>query len=54
MTTDERIEFLTRKHERGLVISKLYEAILGCDEDNAECDVCLGIKYAIGRIERME
>jgi hypothetical protein len=54
MTTDEKIDFLTRKHERGLVISNLYSAILACDEDDEECDVCLGIGYAIQRIERME
>jgi hypothetical protein len=51
---NDRIEYLIRKLERGKVISKLYQAILECDEDAQECDVCLGIKYAIGRIERME
>lgn len=51
---NDRIEYLIRKLERGKVISKLYEAIIGCDEDNEGCDVCLGIRYAIGRIERME
>jgi hypothetical protein len=53
MNTDERIEFLTRKHERGLVVANLYQAILNCDEDAVECDVCLGLKYAIRRIEEM-
>ncbi len=53
MTAKEKIELLTRKHERGLVISNLYSAILACDEDADECDVCLGLKYAIQRIEKM-
>jgi hypothetical protein len=53
MTAKEKIEFLTRKHERGLVISNLYSAIIECDEDADECDVCLGLKYAIQRIEKM-
>ena len=53
MTTDEKIEFLARKHERGLVISNLYSALLACDEEKEECDVCLGIGYAIQRIEKM-
>jgi hypothetical protein len=53
MTPDEKIDFLTRKHERGLVVANLYQAILNCDEDAVECDVCLGLKYAIQRIEKM-
>jgi hypothetical protein len=53
MNNDEKIEFLIRKHERGLVVANLYQAILNCDEDAVECDVCLGLKYAIRRIEEM-
>jgi hypothetical protein len=53
MNTDEKIEFLTRKHERGLVVANLYQALLNCDEDQPECDVCLGLRYAIRRIEEM-
>lgn len=50
---NDRIEYLVRKLERGKVISNLYSAILACDEDEEECDVCLGLKYAIERIEKM-
>jgi hypothetical protein len=54
MTPDEKIDSLTRKHERGLVISNLYQALQNCDEDASECDVCLGLRYAILRIQKME
>lgn len=54
MTTDEKIEYLIRKLERGKVISNLYQMLQNCDEDASECDVCLGLRYAIGRIEEME
>ncbi len=53
MTAKEKIELLTRKHERGLVVANLYQALLNCDEDQKYCDVCLGLRYAIRRIEEM-
>lgn len=54
MTTDEKIEYLIRKLERGKVISNLYQALQNCDEDARECDVCVGIRYSIKIVERMK
>jgi hypothetical protein len=54
MNNEKKIDLLTRKHERGLVISNLYQALQNCDEDASECDVCLGLRYAILRIQKME
>jgi hypothetical protein len=50
----DKVEMLSRKSERGLIISNFYQAIAECDETETECDVCLGFKYAIRRIEAME
>jgi hypothetical protein len=54
MNVLDKVEMLSRKSERLVIIVNLQNAIKNCDEDNGECDVCLGLRYAIRRIEEME
>lgn len=44
---NERIETLNRNIARNEIIISLWDAILGCDETELECDVCRGLRQAI-------
>jgi hypothetical protein len=48
----DRFEMLVRKDEISKIIGVLYNKIIACDENwNVECDVCVGLKYAIATLE---
>ena len=49
---NDRIELLTRNIERYKIIIELRESMRTCNEDIKECDVCVGLQYAINIIER--
>jgi hypothetical protein len=49
---NERIELLTREVERWKIITEIQKSIATCNEDNSNCDVCVGMKYAINIIKR--
>lgn len=50
-----RIELLNRNLERGRIVTVLLAKIRNCDENkDVDCDVCLGIRYAINAIEERE
>ena len=49
---NERIELLTRNIERYKIIIDLRKSMETCNEDQKECDVCVGLQYAINIIER--
>lgn len=48
----DKVEMLSRKSERYSIVAELRQMLLNCDEDSGECDVCLGIRYALARIEK--
>jgi hypothetical protein len=48
---NDKIELLTRNIERLQTILSIRESMAKCDEDG-ECDVCVGLQYAINIIER--
>jgi hypothetical protein len=49
---NERIEMLTREVERWAIICDLQKSISTCNETERECDVCVGMQYAIDIIKR--
>lgn len=50
---NERIELLTRNIERYKVIIDLRKSIETCNENkDVNCDVCVGLQYAINIVER--
>lgn len=49
---NDRIELLTRNIERYKIIIDLRKSIETCNEDQKECDVCVGLQYAINIVER--
>jgi hypothetical protein len=50
---NDRIELLGRNIERYKIIIELRESMRTCNEDaHKECDVCVGMQYAINIIER--
>lgn len=49
---NERIEMLTREVERWKIIQDIQESIRTCNEDIRECDVCVGLQYAINIVKR--
>ena len=49
--TFDQVASIARRGEAYAIIVDLYDLILNCNETERECDVCLGIKYAIGAIE---
>ena len=49
---NEKIEMLTREVERWSIICDLQKSISTCNEDAKDCDVCVGMKYAINIIKR--
>jgi hypothetical protein len=49
---EDRIEMLTREVERWKIIIEIQNSIATCNEDARECDVCVGMKYAINIIKR--
>ena len=49
---NERIELLTRNIERYKIILDLRKSIETCNEDQKECDVCVGLQFAIAIVER--
>jgi hypothetical protein len=48
---NEKIEMLTREVERWAIICELQKSIQTCNEDG-DCDVCVGMQYAINIIKR--
>ena len=46
------MELLTRNIERYKIIIDLRKSITTCNEDIRECDVCVGLNYAINIVER--
>lgn len=52
---NDRLEMLTREVERWKIVIELRESMRKCNETERECDVCLGMQYAINIIiRRME
>ena len=52
---NEKIELLNRNVARHNIILTLLDKKMKCDEDLIECDVCLGIDYAIAVVrEQLE
>ena len=52
---NDRIEMLTREVERWAIVVGLQDKIAKCDETERECDVCVGLRYAIDFVKsRME
>jgi hypothetical protein len=49
---NEQIEMLTKNIERYSVIIDLRNSMINCNEDAKDCDVCVGIQYAINIVER--
>jgi hypothetical protein len=50
---NDRIEMLTREVERWKIIIEIQNSIATCNEDaKTECDVCVGLQYAINIIKR--
>jgi len=50
---NDKIELLTRNIERLQTILSIRSSMAKCDEDkDKECDVCVGLQYAINIIER--
>jgi hypothetical protein len=50
---NEKIEMLTREVERWSIICDIQKSISTCNEDvGKDCDVCVGMKYAINIIKR--
>ncbi len=50
---NEKIEMLTRELERHNIIGELLTSIRTCNEDkDKECDVCVGLRYAINIVTR--
>lgn len=50
---NDRIEMLTREVERWKIITELQNSIRTCNEDaTTECDVCVGMQFAINIIKR--
>lgn len=50
---NEKIEMLTRELERHNIIGELLKSIRTCNEDkDRECDVCVGLRYAINIVKR--
>jgi hypothetical protein len=50
---NEKIEMLTRELERHNIIGELLTSIRTCNEDkDRECDVCVGLRYAINIVKR--
>jgi hypothetical protein len=49
----DRIEMLNRELERWKIITEIQKSIATCNEDaKTECDVCVGMRYAINIIKR--
>lgn len=48
----ERLEMLNREIERLHIIVELRNSIKTCNETERDCDVCVGMQYAINIIER--
>jgi hypothetical protein len=50
---NERIEMLNREVERWKIITEIQNSIRACNEtEKSECDVCVGMRYAINIIKR--
>ena len=49
---NERIEMLNREIERWAIVLDLQKSISTCNEDAKECDVCVGLGYAINIVKR--
>jgi hypothetical protein len=49
---NDRIEMLTRELERWGIICEIQNSIATCNETERECDVCVGMRYAINIIKR--
>ena len=50
---NDKIEMLNREVERWAIICELQKSIATCNEDtHKDCDVCVGMKYAINIIKR--
>lgn len=47
-----KIEIYTREIERIKIMRELLDSIRTCNETERECDVCVGMRYAINIIER--
>jgi hypothetical protein len=48
---NDKIEMLTREVERWNIICELQNSIATCNEDG-DCDVCVGMGFAINIIKR--
>ena len=51
MNLNQKIELLNRNLARHDVIIALTTKKLNCDEDIRECDVCIGLDYAIAYVK---
>ncbi len=49
---NERIELLTREVERWGIVIDLQKSIDTCNETAHDCDVCVGLRYAINIVKR--
>jgi len=51
---NEQIEMLTREVERWKIIQDIQKSMASCNEDThlRDCDVCVGLQYAINIIKR--
>lgn len=49
---NEKIEMLNREVERWAIVIDLQKSIATCNEDVKECDVCVGLQYAINIVKR--
>jgi hypothetical protein len=50
---NEKIEMLTREVERWAIVIDLQKSIATCNETaKEECDVCVGLGYAINIVKR--
>jgi hypothetical protein len=50
---NEKIEMLNREVERWAIVCEIQKSIATCNEDtDKDCDVCVGMKYAINIIKR--
>lgn len=50
---NEKIEMLTRELERWAIVIDLQKSIDTCNEDaTKDCDVCVGLQYAINIVKR--
>jgi hypothetical protein len=48
---NDKIEMLIRETERWKIITDIQSKISNCDEDIRECDVCVGLQYAINAVK---